>query len=294
MTNNPLFYIITLNHNNYDYTKDCLSSLSKLSYNNFKILVVDDKSTNNDINKLQFDFPKAELIRNDKNLHYCKSFNVGIRHALKNDADYIFLVNNDTKDFTTNYLENILETFNTDEKLGLVGSKCVDYEGGIRRDSKVSHRFGIIMDTPTEGYVIKRDVFEKIGGLNEFLVIYMEDLDFITRMREIGYKTKINTSISFSHYGGATTSKRPYYSTYLRVRNIVLFSRKLGYNKNIFWILNQIRANIKIHFHQILSSLYNKEIKRSSQLLKGIFKGLYDGFLIKSKIVWADENNRLI
>lgn len=290
---NPLFYIITLNHNNYSYTEECLKSLRNLTYDNFKILVVDDKSSDNQIDNLKIDFQEVELIRNKTNLHYCKSFNVGIRYALENKADYIFLVNNDTKDFSRNYLEIILQNFETDDKIGMVGSKCIDFQGGIRRDENASNRFGILMDTPTEGYVIKSSVFRKIGLLNEFLIIYMEDLDFINRMRLAGYKTKIDTSISFSHLGGVTTSKRPYKSTYLRVRNISLFARKMGKNKNRIWVLNEVRGNIKSHFKQIFISIGNLQFIKAFSIASGVTRGLFAGFTLDLEEVWDPDNYKI-
>lgn len=292
MNSNPKFYVVLLNHNNYDYTKDCINSLQKCTYSNIKILVVDDCSSDRSIDNLLLDYPDIEFIQNIENLHYCKSFNVGIRHALSNGADYIFLVNNDTKDFSANYFEVVLSEFLADDSLGMVGSKCIDYIGGVRRDATASIRFGLIMDTPTEGYVIKADVFRKIGGLNEFLIIYMEDLDFIVRMRYAGFKTKINTDISFAHMGGVATSKRPYYSTYLRTRNIVLFARKMKRldKRSRFWMINEIRANLMVTIKTTVSLSIRGDFRRSIGLSMGLFKGIIFGSFIDFTKAWSQEN----
>ena len=292
MISNPKFYVVLLNHNNYDYTKDCINSLRSCSYPNVNILVVDDFSTDRDIDSLLDDFSDIEFVQNAENLHYCKSFNVGIRHALSHGADYIFLVNNDTKDFSVDYFEVILSEFLRDPSVGMVGSKCIDYTGGVRRDDKPSIRFGLTMDTPMEGYVIKAAVFEKIGGLNEYLIIYMEDLDFILRMREVGYSTKINTSISFAHMGGVATSKRPFYSTYLRTRNVVFFARKVAVHdkRSSLWMLNQVRSNISTTMLVSLQSLLKGDLLRFSNLTRGVVKGLHEGFTTPYPVVWSDKN----
>jgi len=292
MNLNPKFYVVLLNHNNYDYTKDCIDSLQTCTYANIKILVVDDCSSDRSIDNLLFDYPDVEFIQNIENLHYCKSFNVGIRHALSNGADYIFLVNNDTKDFSANYFEVVLSEFKSDYSIGMVGSKCIDYVGGVRRDEKASIRFGLSMDTPTEGYVIKADVFRKIGGLNEFLIIYMEDLDFIVRMRSAGFKTKINTDISFAHMGGVATSKRPYYSTYLRTRNIVLFARKIKRldSRSKFWMMNEIRANLMVTIVTSLRLCIRFELRKSLGLSMGLFTGIISGSFIDLEKAWSQEN----
>ena len=119
--NDPLFYVILLNYNNYKYTKGCIESLLDLSYPNFKILVIDDCSSEREIDNLSKDFPTVLFHQNNENKHYCKSFNVGIRIAIRNRADYIFLVNNDTKDFSQNYFEVILNRFKSNKNIGMVG-----------------------------------------------------------------------------------------------------------------------------------------------------------------------------
>lgn len=295
MSLNPKIYVVLLNHNNYEYTKDCINSLRGCSYPNLNILVVDDFSSDRAIDSLLNDFPGIEFIQNTANLHYCKSFNVGIRHALCHGADYIFLVNNDTKDFSSDYFEVVLSEFDSEKSIGMVGSKCIDFVGGVRRDATASIRFGLKMDTPTEGYVIKADVFRKIGGLNEFLIIYMEDLDFIVRMRLAGYKTKINTDISFAHMGGVATAKRPYYSTYLRTRNIVLFARKIkrlnGHSS--FWMINQIRSNLMVTIKTALRLSIRFEFRRSMGLLMGLFNGILFGSFIAYSAAWSEKNCEL-
>lgn len=292
MTLNPKFYVVLLNHNNYGYTKDCIVSLQRCTYKNLAILVVDDFSSDRSIEQIHADCSEIEFIQNERNLHYCKSFNVGIRHALSHGADYVFLVNNDTKDFSSNFFEVILSEFMQDELIGMVGSKCIDYAGGVRRDDTPSIRFGLTMDTPTEGYVIKSSVFEKIGGLNEYLIIYMEDLDFILRMREAGFRTKINTSISFAHMGGVATSKRPFYSTYLRTRNVVLFARKVAEydNRSLLWVINEVRANITSSVLMALRVLMKGKLSFMWALFRGVLKGLWEGFTTPYAVAWSPKN----
>ena len=287
MKNDPLFIIIILNYNGYKYTKACLDSLYSFSYSNYKIIVVDDYSEDDSVLRIKKNYPNTTLIQNSKNLNYCKSFNIGIKEAIRNNADYIFLINNDTKDFSRNYLEAILETFQSNKKLGMVGSKCFDYNGGVRRNEVASIRFGIKMDTPTEGYVIKKEVFDKIGLFNENLIIYFEDLDFIVRMRNAGYETSINSKISFLHYGGGTTSKVMFKSNYMRIRNLILFTRKYCSNRSFLWKFKEIKGNLGIHFFRLRDSLLNFEFKKSFKLSLAIFLGILKGLLTPLKKIWS-------
>ena len=277
MKDSPLVYIVILNYNNTQLTLDCLSSLHGLSYSNYRVIVVDDRSEGDSIEGIVNYFPKVTLIRNRENINYCKSFNVGVRAALAKGAEYVFLVNNDTKNFSQDYLEEILSSFSKNTNLGMVGSKCIDYDGGERRGEKSSLRFGIEMTVPTEGYVIKREVFEKVGLFNEWLVIYFEDLDYIARLTEKGYQTTINPSICFSHLGGSTTSKVVFTSNYYRVRNMIMFTKKYCKHRPLVVNLSEIKGNLGVHFKKIISSFGSGDLLKAAKICLALVFGIIVG-----------------
>ena len=279
----PLVYIVTANYNNFNATSEFINSLRKLTYPNYHIVVVDDYSTDGSVNKLAKAFPEITLIKNKKNLSMCKSFNNGFREALKNGAEYIFLVGNDTSGFSPDYLEKIVETFEDDNNIGMVGSLCYDYEGGIRSEGIAKDRFGVAMDVPTEGHVIKREVFEKIGLLDEKLVIYYDDIDFITRLQEAGYETKSISSVSFAHLGGGSTSKIPFKRNYYRVRNGIWFMRRYCGGKPFNWKIIQFMIAMEPHIQQLVKSIIHLEFKKFVIIGFAIVLGLGAGFMIKWK-----------
>ena len=279
----PLVYIVTANYNNFNATSEFINSVKKLTYPNYHILIVDDCSTDGSTNKIANASPEVILIRNEENLQLCKSFNNGIRKALKNDAEYIFIVANDTSYFSSDYLEQIIKTFENNTDLGMIGSLCYDYEGGVRSEGIAKDRFGVAMDVPTEGYVIKREVFEKIGLLDEKLMIYFEDLDFIVRLREAGYKTKSVSSVSFAHLGGGTTSKMPFKRNYYRVRNGIWFMRRYCKGKPFNWKVIQFMGAMQPHIQQLVKSFIHLEFKKFAIIGLGIVMGLGAGFMTKWK-----------
>ncbi|MDY6895442.1 MAG: glycosyltransferase family 2 protein [Thermotogota bacterium] len=279
----PLVYIVSANYNNFDLTSGLINSLNGLTYPNYRILIVDDYSTDGSGDKLYKTFPGVSLIKNEKNLNYCKSFNNGFREALKNGAEYVFIVNNDTSDFSPDYLEEILKAFNENASVGMVGTWCYDYDGGIRCDGTAKDRFGVPMETPTEGYIIKREVFEKIGLFDENLVIYYEDLDFIVRLRKAGYKTKTISSVSFAHLGGATVSKIPFKRNYYRVRNGIWFIRRYCKGKPFGWKIMQYAIAIEPHIQRLVKSFIHLELKNFVIIGFAIVMGLGAGFITNWK-----------
>lgn len=282
----PLVYIVMRNHNAFALTAESLHSLRQLTYPNYRILVVDDGSTDDSADRIAENFPEVSLTRIGRYLEYCKGLNIGIREALRNEAQYIFLVNNDTKDFSPNYLEEIVRAFEQSDRVGLVGSWCYDYDGKLRWRGVAKEKLGVPMETPTEGFVVKREVFETIGLLSERLVRYFEDLDFIIRLRKAGYETRAVSSVSFAHLGGGTSSKQSFVPNYYRVRNLILFMRKHGADKPLRWKVDNFRRNLRVHIDRLKQCLRRGDFKSFTKIGSSIVIGIVMGFSVK----WSDDN----
>src|SRR3989344_3899986 len=91
-----LVYIILVNWNRWRDTIECLNSLKKLTYSNFKIVVIDNGSTDKSVVKLKKYSSLIKLILLGKNYGFSYANNIGIRWAIKNNAKYVLLLNNDT------------------------------------------------------------------------------------------------------------------------------------------------------------------------------------------------------
>ena len=281
-----LVYIVMRNHNALPLTAEALCSLRQLTYPNYRVIVVDDGSNDDSPDEISLHFPEVTLIRSAKYIEYCKSFNIGIREALRNQAQYIFLVNNDTKDFSTNYLEAIVGEFEENRSVGLVGSWCFDYNGGPIWQGVAKEKLGVPMETPTEGFVVKREVFERIGLLNEKLVRYFEDLDFIIRLRSAGYQTRAVSSVSFAHLGGGTSSKQTFVPNYYRVRNVILFMRKHCADKTMKWKVKQFLRYMRVHTDRLKAALRRRDAKSFLMIGGSITLGFMAGLVVR----WADNN----
>ena len=89
--------IIVLSWNNYKDTSICLNSLKKIDRSNCDILLVDNGSTDDSIERLKAEYPDVKCIVNDRNYGFAEGNNIGIRRAIKMGAEYILLLNNDTE-----------------------------------------------------------------------------------------------------------------------------------------------------------------------------------------------------
>src|SRR3989338_5520706 len=88
--------IIILNWNGLKDTLACLETVFKIDYPNFDVAVVDNASSDGSASVVKERFPQAHFIQNKENLGFAEGNNVGMRVALENGADYIFILNNDT------------------------------------------------------------------------------------------------------------------------------------------------------------------------------------------------------
>jgi len=124
-------FIIILHYGSLNITKECIGSILKNETYPFQIILV-----NNDpslmLSKKYFSSSKVIIINSGKNLGFAGGVNVGIRIAQKGNAEYIFLLNNDTQ-IQKPILEKLLSTFLNNENIGIVAPSI----SFIKNDQKV-------------------------------------------------------------------------------------------------------------------------------------------------------------
>jgi GT2 family glycosyltransferase len=241
-----------------------LESIKKINISEFKltILVIDNNSSEKlNLKKgLLGKFP-LEVIKNNNNLGFSGGHNVGIKYALQNGADYVVILNNDTY-VHENFLKELLEVAEKDLKAGILSpkiyfapgfeyhknryskneiGKVIWYAGGeMDWKNVIGHHRGVdevdngqfdnIEETqlPTGCcMMIRKEVFEKIGILNDRYFLYYEDSDLSIRAKNKGFKIMYVPKSIIYHknagsVGGSGSALQDYYIT----RNRLLFSNK--------------------------------------------------------------------
>jgi GT2 family glycosyltransferase len=92
----PLVHVILLNYRGWQHTIACVTSLRGLTYTNVAIVVVDNASPDGSEAHIRDACPDVTVIQSGANLGFAGGNNVGIRHALEQGAEYVWLLNNDT------------------------------------------------------------------------------------------------------------------------------------------------------------------------------------------------------
>jgi GT2 family glycosyltransferase len=96
MPDDPRVAVIVLNYNGWHDTVECLRSLEKMDYPNYWTIVVDNGSADDSVARISEHFPEIPLIETGRNLGEPRGNNVGIRRALDEGAEYVWVLNNDT------------------------------------------------------------------------------------------------------------------------------------------------------------------------------------------------------
>lgn len=210
----PKISIVIANKDHLEDLKRCITSIrEKSTYENYEIIVVENGSETKEIfdyyDKLKDD-PQIKVVTYTEkgSFNYSKVNNFGVKEA---SGDYILLLNNDTQVITVNWMEELL-MYAQREDVGAVGAKLyygnktIQHAGvvlqlGAHRTAGHSH-YGQHRDNL--GYMgrlcyaqdvsavtgacllVKKKLFEEVGGLDESFAISLNDVDFCLKLREKG------------------------------------------------------------------------------------------------------------
>ncbi len=215
--NNPKVSIIILNWNRFQDTFECLRSVNELDYPNYNIIVVDNASSDGSAEKIKNLFPQITLIKNEKNLGFAGGNNVGIKYALKDGAEYVWLLNNDAV-VEKDSLSSLVHKAEDNPSIGMVSPLIYYYsdKNKIQFCGSIANKntFSVIplrslqdldkfkeqaMSLWGTALLVNRSVITKIGGLGEKFFAYGEDTDFSIRAIDAGYIPAVDVQSKVYH-----------------------------------------------------------------------------------------------
>ena len=239
----PCVYTVILNTNKREDTLECLRSLSANDYPNHHLLVLDNASTDGSVEAIQNEFPQVNILNLTENKGYAGNNNVGMQYALKQGADWIFVLNEDTilsPDCLSLLIKHIQETPN----VGIAGRlvyhasepTVIQSAGGYFDPNWRTLHTGI--NDPDKGQyqspyntdwisgcamLIKREALEKVGLFDERFFYYNEEVDLNYRVKEAGWKIQLVPAAKLWHKGVQQDYRPSANVTYYKVRNFLLF-----------------------------------------------------------------------
>lgn len=252
-TESPKVGIIILNWNNYPDTSKCIDSLQDISYENHRIFVVDNNSTDGSRSKLKREYPDCEFIFKNKNTGFSSGCNEGIKKALASGCEYILLLNNDTV-VSENFLTPLVDTIERNDKVGIVGgviyyhdSEQIWYAGGSLSKYKVKSPHNTLIKS-NEAYhtgfvtgalmLMSDDFLDEVGLLNETYFFGMDDKDICWRAKRNGWDLMVNPDSKIEHKVGATSGADSPFQAYHTTWNRFHFAHEnLAFENSVVFYL---------------------------------------------------------
>jgi GT2 family glycosyltransferase len=215
--------IIILTWNGLAYTKRCLETLrARTAFPDYEIVVVDNGSTDGTVEYLR-SLPWLRLFENRDNQGFVKGNNRALAEC-GGDSDFV-LLNNDTEIIQPEWLSRLQATAYSAPEVGVVGARLRRPDGMLQHagtympvetfwgqqvgaGEKDVNQFNA--DAEVEGVVfacayIKREVYERVGPLDEDYFSYFEDSDYCLKARSHGFKVVCCGSATVVHHENTST-----------------------------------------------------------------------------------------
>jgi GT2 family glycosyltransferase len=204
---NKRVFVVIVTYNGSKWIEKCISSVLNSSYN-IKIVVVDNHSQDNSVEILN-QFPEIHLIQSQENLGFGKANNIGIDFALNNQADYVFLLNQDTWIFEKT-IQSLVEIAKENPDFGILSPLHFSADGINLDDSFKTYYDRKIERSKNQNavsvpfvnaatWLVSKKCIEKVGKFESLFNHYGEDRNYCDRVLYHGYKIVITENSKICH-----------------------------------------------------------------------------------------------
>lgn len=309
--NNPEVAVIVLNYNGINLIDESLGSMLKQNFKDMQLYMADDASTDNSIDYVSKKYPSVKIIKGLTNRGTAGVSNFAVSQI---NEPYVVLASNDMF-FNKNCIKELYQTITKTKKVGICTSVLLKHDrfpDGLYHVDNAGFDvdiFGFInpkyRDQPKKNlpkksfetfatcggcFIIKRDIYQKIGGFDNSFWSLSDDVDLCWRTRLLGYKIYTNPNSFLLHHMSATLKKEKQGRTrYLSERNnLTMLLKNYSFLSLLFIIpLYLIIELIEICFHLVTNKTY---------LAKSVIMAIIDNIkkikdtLNKRKIIQSTRN----
>ena len=292
--------VVTVTYNSADVLDNFLESIKNQTYKNYILYVIDNASHDKTSEMIIAEHnPRIVYIQNDSNIGVAAGNNQGILKAIQDRCSHILLLNNDTL-FESELFEKLLVGleeneadmvvpkmyyFDKQNTIWFAGGnfdktfQCdVNHIGFKKDDNGQYDKISEITYAPTCCMLIKKEVFDVVGLMDEKYFVYEDDVDFCYRAILINKKKMVYLpSFKFYHkVEGLTNKERSLFmsdfSIHMITRNKIYMCKKFFTWKKIFYIfLMFARENLKL----LLQRKYKRSLHSLILLNKSFLEGLF-------------------
>ncbi|MDP3966503.1 MAG: glycosyltransferase [archaeon] len=259
----PLVCILIVNWNGEKIVYDCLDSLKKTLYKNLKIIVIDNGSSDKSLSVIK-KFKDVELITLRENIGYAPAINFGWNYCLKKySPKYICNMNNDIKTIQKEWLNLMVDELEKEEKRAICSNKTISKKGFVETQhfdsagegvlQKEIGQYDFVREVETVGgaiFLVKKNLIDKIGGLDENFFFGADDRDYCLRAKKEGFKIIFNGFSKSMHLGS--------FSYKISEKNDIY--KHQSYAKMVYsFRYDSLQGKIKIFLTQLLRTFITKK-----------------------------------
>ncbi len=220
MQKSPLVYVVVLLYNGKKWMDKCLGSILSSDYQNFRLLVVDNASSDDSYDYVKKNFAGADLMRNSKNRGTAEGNNIGCRYALKKGAEFILLLNQDTY-IAKECITELVKLAERDKSLGIIVPAQYDY----KKTEELSPTYEKFVDAAEDkdrsidyvrtekiigaGMFLQKRFIEKVGLFDPLYFMYAEENDLVRRGYYHSFKTVFSLKGVIFHWDHLIQSNNP-------------------------------------------------------------------------------------
>ena len=297
--------VVTVTYNSDKVLQPFLSDLFAQSFHNFNLYVIDNASEDKTLKILDdLNDNRVNQIRNHSNIGVAAANNIGIKKALEDKCSHILILNNDIE-FPNSLFKDMLVSIKK-ENCSLITPKIMyhsnkdiiwyagggfkksngylPYHTGFNENIKNNNYQSLYVDyASTCCLLIKKDVFETIGYMDEKYFVYFDDTDFLFRVKKEGvHKIYYDSQITLFHKVGSLTksltkeferSYRTHFFLKQNIRNHIYFLRKIGSLYSYLFCLF-------LFFKNNLRFLFSSRIKKDFSTFLIINKSYFQGWFL--------------
>ena len=232
--------IIIINYNTFALTHKCIETVYRFTKNiDFEIILVDNASTECDVEIFKHDFPNITLIKSAQNVGFAKGNNLGIQQA---KGEYILLLNSDIE-LIENSIYSCVGFLRNNPKVGVVSPMLIYPDGRIQsvgqRFPSIKYqlfeyfRFQKLVSKKTAGKILlgsffnykfnvsvdwvwgaffltRKEIIEKLPEkkLDDKFFMYYEDMQWCLDIQGLGYEIYYVAETKAIHHMGGSSGKK--------------------------------------------------------------------------------------
>jgi len=284
--NNLGIYVILMTHDDSLRAINVIKQLNKQTFRNFRILLVDDNSSSEELTLLkEIKDENVDLFSLPAPFKFGFDFkwNLALKKAFTLDPKYIYYIHTDMRINNSNLLEVLYDAMESDPKLGGVGPTIYNGEG-VKTWGKdiVKIRMGkkyVLNET----FLIRTVCYKKMGLIPEKLVYYGNEYFTFNWLSDNGYSVKCIDNVSVVHFGGGVSLSFQNYKDYYRPRTTILIMKLFHKQEGILNKLKYFKDELHEPITKLKLNIKKLEFVKFSKTVFFLIIGTIAGLVISIK-----------